>query len=182
MRVYNFHCRRIGASADAVGAILGTLGAENDRLWPWEHFDAMKFAGTLAVGAKGGHGPVRYEVTEIIPARLIAFEFNAEKGVMKQFRGRHWFEVVPLSESTCEIRHLLWADVQGAMWWLWWILVETLHDATVEAALAKAELEVTGALKTPFKFTPRQKLWKLVSGERGAYDKSRRRAAWLAAS
>lgn len=179
MRVYNFHCRRIQAPIDAVGAVIDTLASDDDRLWPWEHFEPMKLDRPLQHGASGGHGPVRYTTVEYIPGRLAVFEFDATSGIMKSFRGRHWFEAIAIDAKTTELRHMLWADIRGLMWLAWWVLVETMHDATVEAALAKAELATTGALSPRFALTARQKFWKAISGERGVFDKERRHAEWL---
>lgn len=180
MRVYNFHCRRIAAPINEVGWIIDTLASKDDRLWPWEHFDPMELDVGLQIGASGGHGPVRYTTVEYILGRRAVFEFNAKRGIMKSFRGRHWFEAIEIDAGLTELRHMLWADVSGVMRWAWWIFVETLHDATVEAALAKAELVVMGRLSPLFELTARQRFWKKLVGERGAYDKDRRRAAWAA--
>lgn len=179
MRVYNFHCRRIAAPIEAVGAVIDTLASADDRLWPWEHFEPMKLDRPLQQGASGGHGPVRYTTVEYRPGRLAVFEFDATSGFMKGFRGRHWFEAIAIDTNTTELRHMLWADVRGLMWLAWRVLVETLHDATVEAALAKAELATTGAPSTRFALTPGQKFWKSLTGEQGVLDKEKRRAEWL---
>ena len=178
MRVYNFHCRRIAAPIDVVGPVIDTLGSDEDRLWPWEHFEPMQLDFRLGIGANGGHGPVRYTTVEYIPGRLAVFEFKAKRGILKNFKGRHWFEAISIDAETTELRHMLYADIRGLMWWAWWIVVETLHDATVEAALAKAELSTTGKLRSPFALTRRQKFWKSISGERGVYDKLGKQAPW----
>ena len=121
MRVYNFHCRRIAASCDEVGPVIDTLASKEDRLWPWEHFNPMKLDSPLQLGAKGGHGPVRYTTVEFIPGRLAVFEFDAKQGILKNFHGRHWFEAIPIDVETTELRHMLCADIRGLMWWAWWM-------------------------------------------------------------
>lgn len=178
-RIYNFHCRRIEAPAEKVGQGIATLAqGTDDVIWPWEHFDRMEFDGPLQVGSQGGHGVVRYAISEYIPGRLIKFEFNAASGIMKGFRGFHWFEVIPLKENLCEMRHMLIVDTGPVLTFLWGLLIETLHDATVEAALAKAELAATGSLSTPFQLTRKQKFWRKIAGENGRYDDSQK-AAWM---
>jgi len=59
-------CRRRPQTHDPsvdIGHLLGSLASEQDRLWPSQAWPAMRLNRPLAVGAAGGHGPVRYVVT-----------------------------------------------------------------------------------------------------------------------
>jgi len=47
--------------------LLNTLSTDNDKIWPKEKWPAMKFKGGINIGAKGGHGPIRYSVEKYNP-------------------------------------------------------------------------------------------------------------------
>lgn len=178
-RIYNFHFRRLHASRERVGALLSTLGqSDNDLLWPWEHFDRMEFDGKLEVGTQCNHGPVRYVIVECITGQLVKFEFNAQTGPLKKFKGAHWFEVIPRGTDECEIRHMLLVDAGPLAALLWTLLIRTLHDATVEAALKKAEFAVTNPQPEKFDLTMGQKFWRWILRETGSY-KGKHKAVWM---
>lgn len=69
--VHNLHERQIDAPPDEVGTLIDSLGDKNDRLWPRNEWPAMRLDGPLRVGADGGHGPVRYFVTNYEPGRRV---------------------------------------------------------------------------------------------------------------
>jgi len=180
MRAVSFHARRIAAPIGVVGALIDTLASADDRLWPWEHFLALKLDRPLGVGAAGGHGPVRYHCVEYVPGRRAVFAFDAPSGIMAGFRGRHWFEALEIDAGTTELRHIIVADLSALAGFFWWLAIETLHDATVQAGLAKAELAATGRLAERFAFTPSQRRWMKLSGDRGRFDREGRKADWFA--
>ncbi len=68
MGVYNVHERLLFAQAGEVGALLDTLAGGADALWPRSTWPPVEFDRPLAVGAVGGHGPVRYTVAAYVPA------------------------------------------------------------------------------------------------------------------
>jgi hypothetical protein len=61
---------------DAVGALLGRLGSVDDRLWPKDRWPAMRLDRPLQVGARSGHGLIRYRVELFEPARRVRFRFE----------------------------------------------------------------------------------------------------------
>ena len=89
MKVKNIHERMISSPIQPVGELLDSLSAPGDRLWPYESWPPMRFDRPLGEGAKGGHGPIRYQVTRFEQGRRVRFEFTAPSG----FDGFHEFEV-----------------------------------------------------------------------------------------
>jgi hypothetical protein len=64
----------------------------------------MRFDRPLAVGAIGGHGPIRYVVEAYDPGAMIRFRFTRPAG----FDGVHGFTVVTRDEGVV-LRH----DLKG---------------------------------------------------------------------
>jgi hypothetical protein len=90
MEVLNIHERAFDAESAKVGSLIDSLSSEDDRLWPRHIWPRMKFDRPLCVGAKGGHGPIRYFVEQYIPGKSIKFRFTGPKG----FDGCHTFELM----------------------------------------------------------------------------------------
>ena len=76
MNIFNRHDRIIPAEHDAVGSVLNSLSGPEDALWPREVWPPMMLDSALKVGAAGGHGPVRYRVSEYVPGRRVVFQFD----------------------------------------------------------------------------------------------------------
>ena len=137
MKVLNIHERSMKVEpAEAGGAIDGLSGRE-DFLWPRHRWPAMRFDGPLAVGASGGHGPIRYSVSEYIPGRRVEFRFSGE-GAVAGLDGRHFFEVIP-RKGHVVLRHVVDAECDCKSWLRWRFLIGPLHDALLEDALAGAD-------------------------------------------
>ncbi len=151
MKIYNVHERSFKVTPKEVGAILDSLSGENDMLWPKDRWPPMRFDSPLGEGATGGHGPIHYHVSEYVPGKRIAFEFE-EKGLSKEFDGRHYFEIVPHRNFVllCHVIDI-WCDFRT--WLRWQILIGPLHDALLEDALDKAEQKLTGDLKKRSKWS-----------------------------
>ncbi len=62
MKILNIHERSVKVSPGEAGRAIDGLSGREDFLWPRSRWPAMEFDGPLAVGASGGHGPVRYAV------------------------------------------------------------------------------------------------------------------------
>jgi hypothetical protein len=137
MKIYNRHERKIQASATDLGALLDTLSGPADQLWPVDDWPPMKFDALLQEGARGGHGPVRYHVTEYAPSRRVVFQFDGD-GLTGGLDGRHFFEVVPRRDCAV-IRHVVDAECDFRMWAKWRALIEPLHDALIEDAFDRVE-------------------------------------------
>ncbi len=145
-KISNTHVREIAAPAAVVGEILDTLGSSDDRLWATDIWVAepVRFDRALGVGADGGHGSIRYAVVSYEPGRRIVFEFAPNSGLS----GTHGFEVDALEPQRSRLTHFIEAQASGWMRPIVPILIGW-HDAMVETALDRAELEATGSLKRP---------------------------------
>lgn len=99
----------------------------------------MRFDRALQNGAEGGHGPIRYHVTDYRPSSSIRFAFDRPAG----FDGSHQFEVIPTGPSDCVLRHSLNMSVSGLARLTWPLVFRPLHNALIEDALGKAQGEVS---------------------------------------
>ncbi len=136
MRIHSLH-QRLAAPVDEVAALLDGLGSGRDRLWPKDRWPPLLLDRPLAVGAAGGHGPIRHHVEELEPGR-IRFRFSGPRGLT----GIHEF-IVDEAVAGCRLRHIIDAEARGRIL-LKWPMIRTLHDALMEDALDCAELAVTG--------------------------------------
>lgn len=141
--IHNIHERTIPAPAADLGPLLDGLGRPGDRLWPSDRWDPMVLDRPLAVGADGGHGPIRYTVTEYEPGRRVRFVFRRATGIA----GFHELSIEELPGGTSRMRHLLHGRAHGRMRLLFPVLVEPLHDAVVEDLLDNAERQATGTAR-----------------------------------
>jgi hypothetical protein len=142
MKIFNKHDRIIPATQDAVGQVIDSLSGPDDALWPWEKWPPMILDSVLGVGASGGHGPVRYQMSEYLPGRRAAFKFD-EAGLLKGVDGHHYFEVISRRKYVI-IRHVLDGDCNFGTWLKWTFLVEPLHDTVIEDAFDKVESKFRG--------------------------------------
>ena len=135
MKVVNIHHRDYAVPADQIGELIDSLASEQDRLWPTEKWPPMRFDKSLQVGARGGHGPIRYFVSKYVPARSIRFTFTAPRG----FNGFHALETRSLSPDTTRLTHRL--EMRTSRWavFSWSFIFRPLHDALIEDAFTKAE-------------------------------------------
>jgi len=139
VRVENYHYRRLDQPPDLVGNRLDTLATRGDALWPHERWPRMVFDKPLGVGARGGHGPIRYVVEGYEPGLQVVFRFTGPKG----FHGTHRFMVGVLEEG-CELRHTIDMRVSGPALLTWPVIFRPLHDALLEDSLDKVEAELSG--------------------------------------
>lgn len=144
MKVLNIHTRTIHQPIAKISELLETLSTEKDQIWPNEKWPKMKFKGGIGVGAKGGHGPIRYTVEKYNPAKIIQFRFSKPLG----FNGIHKFELKELNIEKTEIQHTI--DIQtsakGALKWIFGI--RSLHNALIEDAFDKIENHFSGGKKS----------------------------------
>lgn len=147
MRVLNIHERQIRVAPELAGEVLDSLATPEDKLWPCERWPSMRLDSPLGVGARGGHGPVRYSVQDYAPGRKAVFRFSPE-GLTKGLEGCHWFEIIPDRESVV-LRHVIDAECGFSVWLKWALVIRPLHDALLEDALDKAELHLHGHVQQP---------------------------------
>lgn len=138
--IFNSHERLIMASETVVGGLIDSLSSENEMLWPSDEWPAIKFDRPLAVGAIGGHGPVRYVVSAYAPGRRVVFDFTSPTG----FRGSHAFEVVAHAIDQTLLRHELRMSVSGWAKLSWPLFFRPMHDALIEESFDRAERECGG--------------------------------------
>lgn len=135
MKVLNIHTRKINQPKEKVLALMTTLATKNDKVWPQEKWPPMRFKKGLTIGAKGGHGIIRYSVKNLQPNGTIIFEFSQPKG----FHGIHKFEINSISNNTTEITHTIEMNTSGISTLQWIFVIKHLHDALVEDAFDKVE-------------------------------------------
>ncbi|WP_412752125.1 DUF2867 domain-containing protein [Krasilnikovia sp. M28-CT-15] len=152
--INNVHQREFPVAADKVGRLLDLLGSTADPLWPAPTWQPMRFDRPLGIGASGGHGAIRYRVTDYRPGRLVEFTFAPSTGI----DGTHVFEVEPTGPDTTVLRHRLTGRLTGPMRLLWPLLVRTLHDTVLEHLLDNAEHALTGTVRTPFRYSLRARV------------------------
>jgi hypothetical protein len=158
--IRNVHERTIEAPAERVGRLIDRLGGPEDELWPRPKWTPLRLDRPIQVGADGGHGSIRYAVTEYEPGRRVRFVFHPETGI----EGWHEFAVEPLDERRCRVRHVLLGRPRGiAMRILVPLAVVHLHDALLEDLFDNAERAATGTVRAPAGWSPWVRFcWRLV--------------------
>ena len=144
MKVLNIHQRTLNQPKSKVAELLKTLSTENDRIWPKEKWPEMKFEDGIKVGAKGGHGPIRYSVEKYNPNEIIQFRFSKPKG----FIGIHKFEIKELGNQKTEIKHTIDMTTKGQGTLIWSFAVRSLHNALIEDGFDKLENNFSKDQKT----------------------------------
>lgn len=124
--------------------MLKTLATDDDVIWPREKWPAMKFVGGIKLGAKGGHGPIRYVVERYEPSNIIQFRFSKPEG----FHGIHKFEMSELTDEKTEVKHTIDMSVVGKGALIWMVAIRSLHDALIEDAFDKLENNFSEAQKS----------------------------------
>ncbi len=152
--VHNVHERALPVPAAEVGRLVDRIGAADDPLWPTPAWLPVRFDRPLAVGADGGHGPVRYHVTGHEPGRRVELTFHPRTGLI----GTHTLEVEQRGPHACVLRHRLSARPVGSMRLLWPALVRVCHDTVIEHLLDNAERAVTGTVADPVRYPWRARL------------------------
>lgn len=139
MKVVNIHTRILDLPVLFVADILGTLSTANDRVWPTENWPSMKFKNGIEVGAKGGHGPIRYVVEKYEPKEIIQFRFTNPNG----FNGIHKFEIIELAANKTEIKHTINMRTKGKGTLSWMFAIRSLHNALIEDSFDKLENSIS---------------------------------------
>lgn len=127
--IRNTHERSLSASVDCAGRLLDGLSSDDDRLWS-KNWPPMRFDRPLCVGARGGHGPIRYDVVTYDPGQRVVFQFTAPRG----FNGTHSYEILEAGEHVI-LRHDLQMTISGPALFTWPFAFRPLHDALIEDTL-----------------------------------------------
>ncbi len=136
--VRNVHERVIQAPAETAGAQLDLLASPDDPLSPTPVWPPIRFDAPLGVGAKGGHGFVRYAVGAYEPGRSIRFEFTPP------WNGFHTLEVEPLTPTSCRVVHTLELRPGLKDRLAWSLAIRPLHDTFIEELLDNLARAATG--------------------------------------
>lgn len=131
----NIHQRLLHAAPERVGALIDALASPADKLWAGGAWPRMRLDRPLAVGARGGHGPIRYEVVEYVPGQLVRFAFSKPQGLV----GWHALEVLDATSVHCVLEHRVEVRLKGWARITWPLLWRPLHDALLEDGLANAQ-------------------------------------------
>ena len=159
--IHNVHERVVGGDAAAVGALVDTLSSRDDRLWPYSRWPAMRLDRGLTVGSDGGHGPVRYAVDRYEPGRLVAFAFTPKFPIL----GEHRLEVLPGPDAdTTLLRHTLEGHPRSWLRIGWPLCFRWLHDALIEDALDRTEVQLAGVEWQPRKLPAHVRALRWVAG------------------
>lgn len=134
MKVINIHKRVLNQSISTIGKLLNTLASDNDMMLATNKWSPMKLDKGLKVGSKGGHGPIKYFVTEYQPDKSITFQFD-----LTGFNGYHRFDINELEPNKTEITHIIDVTITGLAALKWVIAIRWLHDAYIEDAFDKVE-------------------------------------------
>jgi hypothetical protein len=148
--IHNVHQREFVTSQAQLGELLDRLAGRPDPVWP-PRWPPVLLDGPLAVGAGGGHGPIRYRVTSYQPGRRVLFEFQAPTPLA----GSHDFEVLPgLYPGSAVLRHVLTGravDLAGSLAWV--LVLRWLHDALLEDLLDRVGTAVGDPPECPARWS-----------------------------
>ena len=109
--IRNVHERVVDAPIERLGALLDGLGRKGDRLWPSRNWPPMVLDRPVSAGGEGGHGAIRYHVTEYEPGARVRFAFDPATGI----EGAHELSLDALSNGRCRMRHVLVGRARGRM-------------------------------------------------------------------
>ncbi|GBC62729.1 hypothetical protein DENIS_3706 [Desulfonema ishimotonii] len=138
MKITNKHTRIIEKPISDVSVLLNSLSSNDDQLWPHENWAPIKLDRELSEGATGGHGPIKYVITEFKPGRKINFRFIEPSN----FQGNHWFELIEKGENKTEISHTIKMNVAATAIIPWLIMIRPTHDALIEDSFDKVQLKL----------------------------------------
>jgi hypothetical protein len=156
--VRNVHERLIPVPVERLAPLVDRVGGPDDILWPSREWPAMVLDRPVSVGARGGHGPIRYHVTGYEPGRRVAFAFDPGMGLA----GTHVLTVEPVGPATSRVRHVLEGDLRGSGRVRWAVVIRWLHDAVLEDLLDRAETAAGTGSAQPARWSPWVRLLRLA--------------------
>ncbi|HAY3534412.1 hypothetical protein HZQ44_06875 [Elizabethkingia anophelis] len=138
MKVINIHKREIRQPKSELTKLFNTLATDNDMILATDKWSPMKLDNGLHVGSRGGHGPIKYFVTEYQSGKSVTFQFE-----LPGFNGFHRFEINELEPNKTEISHIIEMTTAGSATLKWALAIRWLHDAYIEDAFDKVENHFT---------------------------------------
>lgn len=138
MKVINIHKRQISQPKTELAKLFKTLASDNDMMLAIDKWSPMKLDKGLQVGSKGGHGPIKYFVTDYQQNNSITFQFD-----LKGFDGFHKFEIAETEPNKTQLTHIIDLTTSGSATLKWALAVRWLHDAYIEDAFDKVENHFT---------------------------------------
>ncbi|GAA2984497.1 SRPBCC family protein [Actinokineospora diospyrosa] len=135
--IHNRHQRPLPVAPAAAAHLIDDM-ATPGGIWPGG-WPALALDRPLAIGATGGHGPIRYTCVDYIPGRRVELTFAPDGPLV----GEHALTLLPgPTPGTSVLRHDITARPRGAGHLLWPLVIRWLHDALVEDLLDNAERAV----------------------------------------
>ena len=134
MKIINIHTRKIAQPKSEIAKFFKTLASENDMMLATNKWPPMKLDKGLQIGSRGGHGPIRYFVTEYQQDNFIKFQFD-----LKGFDGFHKLEISETDLGTTILAHTIDMETSGMASLKWIFAIRWLHDAYIEDAFDKVE-------------------------------------------
>lgn len=160
--VRNVHERMVAAPIERVGPLLDRLGGSRDVLWPTPAWQPMVLDGPVAVGAAGGHGSIRYQITAHEPGRKVEAAFVPGQGI----DGWLAFTAEPVGSERTLLRVVAQARFSGAMVVAWPLAVRWAHDAVLEELFDNAQRVVGDEPERPVRRSPWVRLMRLMEPPR----------------
>lgn len=143
MKVINVHKRVIQQPKLAIVKLFTTLATDDDMMLATDKWSPMKLDKGLQVGSKGGHGPIKYIVTDYAPEQSVTFRF-----AMTGFTGFHRFDVKETEANKTELTHTIDMTTTGLATLKWALAIRWLHNAYIEDAFDNVENYFTGNKKS----------------------------------
>ncbi len=134
MKVFNLHYRILQQPSSVITPMLSSLSAKNDMMLATDKWPRMRLDQGLVPGSKGGHGPIRYTVSDYREGESITFTFD-----MNGFDGFHQFKIEKLEEGVTKLSHVIDMKTSGWAALKWILAIRWLHDAFIEDAFDRVE-------------------------------------------
>ena len=112
-------------------------------IWPHGNWPPIVLSDGLKVGSSGGHGPIRYDVIEIVPLEIIRFRFTGPRG----YDGVHYFKLESINEKQVKLVHAIDMKLNGSAVLSWLLIFQPLHDALIEDAFDRVSESVDISVK-----------------------------------
>ena len=138
MKIINIHERVYDHPVEVIGKVLSTLSSSDDRLWPHENWPPMILSNGLKEYSHGGHGPIRYFVSNYEESSSVEFTFTKPQ----EFIGTHRFDLTRISGGSTRLRHTIQMSLNLKGIIIWYFAIKWLHDGLLEDCLDKVHNQI----------------------------------------